>query len=114
MRMESSPTQTVPSIATQLRDGTRELHVKAGRSPYRSAFFHGQVGRDSYADMLDRLYPVYCAIEQSQTRLRTDPALPLNADEQKRLVDEANTAFKLNIALFDELESERLSVATQH
>jgi heme oxygenase len=63
------------NLSLQLREGTKDSHVRAERSPFMQAFFRGQVPRDGYRELLTRLLPVYEVIEAAQQRLVDDPAL---------------------------------------
>jgi heme oxygenase (biliverdin-producing, ferredoxin) len=68
-------TAATPTIHTALREGTRELHVKAERSPFMAAFFRGQLGKEHYVELLSRLHPVYVAMEAATRRHHGDAAL---------------------------------------
>lgn len=67
--------ETVPQLSEQLREGTKEVHVRAERSPFMQAFFRGHVPRDGYRELLARLLPVYEALEQAQQQLADDVAM---------------------------------------
>jgi heme oxygenase len=64
-----------PPLSLQLRDGTKDAHVRAERSPFMQAFFRGQVSRDGYPELLARLLPVYEALEGDPAALARHPAL---------------------------------------
>jgi heme oxygenase len=64
-----------PPLSLQLRDGTKDAHVRAERSPFMQAFFRGEVSRDGYRELLARLLPVYEALERDPARLASHPAL---------------------------------------
>ena len=66
---------TKPNLSQQLREGTKNSHIRAERSPFMQAFFRGQVPRDGYRELLARLLPVYEAIEKAQQKLADDPAM---------------------------------------
>jgi heme oxygenase len=65
----------MPNLSLQLREGTKDSHVRAERSPFMQAFFRGQVQREGYRELLARLLPVYEAIENAQQKLADDPAM---------------------------------------
>lgn len=51
------------SLARLLREGTREAHVQAERSPFMQRVLRGTVTREGYADLLRGLLQVYRALE---------------------------------------------------
>ena len=63
------------SLSLLMREGTKDSHVRAERSPFMQAFFRGQVPRDGYRELLARLLPVYEAMESAQEQLANHAAL---------------------------------------
>jgi heme oxygenase len=66
--------ETLP-LSLQLREGTKDAHLRAERSPFMLAFFRGQVSREGYPELLARLLPVYEALERDPAALAGHPAL---------------------------------------
>jgi heme oxygenase len=64
-----------PPLSLQLREGTKDAHVRAERSSFMQAFLRGAVSHDAYRELLARLLPVYEALERDPAALASHPAL---------------------------------------
>jgi len=53
------------NLATQLREGTSKSHTMAENVSFIKSFLGGVIDRDSYVEMLSKLYFVYEAIEEA-------------------------------------------------
>lgn len=60
-------------IVIGLREGTRELHMRAERTGIVAELLHGRGGRRAYALLLRNLLPAYEALERSLGRYCSSP-----------------------------------------
>ena len=67
-------TLTLP-FSRLLRDRTATAHAEAESTPFFLALAHGRVTRDGVIGLLQRLVPVYDALEDVAGRWRDDPAV---------------------------------------
>lgn len=68
------------TLSVRLREGTREAHIAAERSPFIQAFLRGTLDRAAYVRFLADLLTVYRALEGALAGLRSHPALGFLAD----------------------------------
>jgi heme oxygenase len=68
-------TQSPRSLATRLRDETRELHALAERSGIMRSILKGEVERASYCRMLCNLRVIYAALEVSLREHARHPSI---------------------------------------
>lgn len=61
------------SLEVGLREGTRDIHVRAERSGFIAELLHGRGGRDGYALLLRNLLPAYEALERGLTHHASSP-----------------------------------------
>ena len=52
-------------LATQLREGTSKSHTMAENVSFIKSFLGGVIDKNSYVEMLSKLYFVYEAIEEA-------------------------------------------------
>ena len=52
------------TLSLQLREGTKDSHRSAERSPFIKRFFKGQLSKQEYGTFLRQLYTVYAALEK--------------------------------------------------
>jgi len=67
-------TATAP-FSQLLRDRTAGVHAEAESSPFLLALAHGRVSRDGVVGLLQRLLPVYEALEDLALRWRADASV---------------------------------------
>lgn len=60
-------------LSIQLREGTKDSHRLAERSPFIQRFFKGQISKEEYRFFLLQLYHIYSALEEHQERLHPHP-----------------------------------------
>jgi heme oxygenase len=72
--VETAPSAAVP-FSARLREGTREEHERAERSPFIAAYLDGRVPLEGYAALQGQLLFVYDALETSARELRHDPVV---------------------------------------
>ncbi len=58
----------VSPLSVQLREGTKEAHRAAEKSPFMQVFFAGQLSVEDYRAFLVQLFHLYTALEEQQER----------------------------------------------